>query len=118
MRFVSPFADYPDAFIELPDRWLGRHATRYAEAIEAGKREKLIGRVLDFSVSLALLDDWSLPGLTGPPEKWDFQQLPLEIIEWVSQTALVAFNAVRIVPKNSSPLSPTGSATGAEQPGT
>ncbi|MCB0246300.1 MAG: hypothetical protein KDI12_22990 [Anaerolineae bacterium] len=118
MRIDSPFADYPDAWIELPDRWLGRHATRYAEAIEAGKREKLIGRVLDFSVSLVLLDNWVLPGLTGPPDKWDFQQLPLEIIEWVAQTVLLAFNAVRIIPKNSLPLSPSGLATGEAQPGT
>lgn len=118
MRIDSPFADYPNAFIELPDRWLGRHATRYAEAIEASKRERLTGRVLDFSVSLALLDNWSLPGLTGPPDKWDFQQLPLEVIEWVAQSVLVAFNAVRVIPKNSLPLSPIGSAMGAEQPGT
>lgn len=98
-RFDCPFPGLSGAWIDLPDLpWLGRHAQRRDEASE---KSKDLGQTLQmFVVSLALLDDWSLPGLTGNPEKWDYAGLDLRMIYWVSQTVLSDFGACFDIPKN------------------
>ena len=101
MRIDSPFEQWPDAWIELPDEWLGLHAQRYAEAREKSDG-KLSGAPADFAAFLGLLDNWSLPGLTGPPDKWDYLALPLPLIAWVNSTVRPAFMGNFLIPKNSS----------------
>jgi hypothetical protein len=95
--------EYPHGqgyWIELPDEWLGRHANRRDEVLsklpaETGQTES------NFAVAMALLDDWVLPGLNGNPEKWDFSQLSLNMIAWVSQATIGDFNQCWVVKKNS-----------------
>jgi hypothetical protein len=105
-----PLPEYPDASITLPDRWLGLHAERRDEAIEQlDKVAKYKGGVLrNFAVSLALLDDWSLPGLSGKPDKWDFKQIDLDLIAWVNETVLSSFGLCFVVPKALPAESPPG----------
>jgi hypothetical protein len=108
-RFDCPWDDYPGAYIELPDSWLGEHAARRDTAREAANEADLPSTFVDFSVCMALLDDWQLPGLTGNPDNWDFNQLDLRIINWVTQVTLVDFSKCWVIPKNSLSPSPNGS---------
>lgn len=64
------------------------------------------GVMADFAAYLALLDNWDLPGLTGPPDKWDILQMPLPVIVWVNSVVRPLFGANFIIPKASSPRSP------------
>jgi hypothetical protein len=98
-KIVSPF-DEQD-FIILPDAWLGEHAQRHDEAVEKATAAKMPRTWRDFAVSLALLDDWKLPGLSGNPEKWDFATISLPIMAWVKQVTLEAYYANFVIPKNS-----------------
>jgi hypothetical protein len=88
-----------DVWIELPDEWVGDHARR---------RDKAYTEIPDgtgvtesnFMLALALLDNWQLPGLTGRIESWDFAQIPLPLIAWVSQVTLTDYNRCFQVKKN------------------
>ena len=100
-RIDCPYPDI-EAFIELPDIWLGIHADRRDETID--KIGDQYGRTLQtFGISLALLDDWLLPGLNGNPEKWDFKELDLKMIAWVSSYVMGDFLKCWAVPKESPP---------------
>lgn len=100
MRVDCPHPEYDDSYIVIPDKWLGEHAARFAEADE--KAEKLQGTVLkNFAIALALLDDWRLPGLEGNPDAWDFMKIDLEIIAWVGTTTLASYWQCFTVPKGS-----------------
>ncbi len=101
-RLDSPIPNHADAWIELPDEWLGKHAARRDEAVESANEQGLIGTLSTFAVSLALLDSWDLPGLNGPPEKWDFEALPLSIITWVNGATITPFLVASTFPLLSS----------------
>ncbi len=101
-RLDSPIPQHADAWIELPDEWLGKHATRRDEAVESANEQGLSGTLGNFAVSLALLDNWSLPGLNGPADKWDFEKLPLSIITWVNGATITPFLAASSFPLLSS----------------
>ena len=111
MRVIAcPLAEYPTASITLPDRWLGSHAERRDEAIEAlDKNARYKGATLrSFAVSMALLEDWDLPGLAGNPDKWDFSQIDLSLIAWVNGAVLTDYGMCFIVPKALSVALPDG----------
>ena len=76
------------------------------------------GVVADFAAYLALLDNWDLPGLTGPPDKWDILQMPLPVIVWVNSVVRPLFGANFIIPKVSSPHLPPVGTTAPETAGT
>ena len=99
-RFECPFSEYPDAWIELPDVWLGRHAQRRDQAVEAARRYNS-ETMTAFAAAMALLENWRLPGLEGNPEHWDFSALDLRLIAWVSQVVLGDFAKAWEIPKNS-----------------
>jgi len=107
-RLDSPIPQHAEAWIELPDEWLGKHAALRDEAVESANEQGLGGTLGNFAVSLALLDNWSLPGLNGPPEKWDFESLPLSIITWVNGATITPFLAASTFPQLSSMLSLNG----------
>lgn len=104
MRHNCPVEGWADAWIETPDIWLGRHGNRYAEAAQKGDG-KYFGPIADFAAYLAVLDNWDLPGLNGPPDKWDILEIPLSVIAWVNRTVRPLFQANFIVPKASLPRS-------------
>ena len=113
-RHDCPREEYAGSYIELPDEWLGEHSYRYDEAM--AKAKDIEGETLrTFSVALALLEDWRLPGLEGNPESWDFAKLPLSIIGWVNGVVIRSYMECFIVPKGSPPLSQNGQT---EQPAT
>lgn len=96
-RIQCPLENYPEAYIELPDTWLGLHAQRRDETIE--KSKGMEATLTTFAVALAILENWSLPGLDGHPDKWEFTQLDLPLIAWVIEVAITDFNSCFIVPK-------------------
>jgi len=106
-RFDCPYPDL-DAWIELPDAWLGAHANRRDEAVKLCLEKKLPETHRKFAVSMALLEDWDIPGLNGNPEKWDFDGLDLRLIAWINETVLTDFGACFYVPKVLSSPSPNG----------
>ncbi len=117
-----PFSKWHEAFIELPDEWLGIHAERRDEAVDAAEKRGVKGAVLvQFAIALNLLDDWGeIPGLDGPPEKWRFHEVPLEIIGWINLVVITEFAECFEVPKKSSEPSPNGLTAkleGVAQPG-
>jgi len=97
-RFDCPLPDYAGAWVELPDKWLGKHAARRDEAISASAKYDS-PTLMRFAVSMALLEDWSMPGFDGNPEKWDFTLLDLPLIAWVSAVVMDDFNRCFVVPK-------------------
>jgi hypothetical protein len=99
---------YAAAWLGLPDEWLGLHASRRDRAAKAAEEKGLPGTLASFAIALALLEDWSLPHLTGNPDRWELEQVPLALIAWVNQAVLADFSACFIVPKKRSAPSANG----------
>lgn len=86
----SPFKDSPDDWILLPPKWLGIHAIRYEEAATEANKSP-IGKSLtltNFAIAMALLEDWNIKGLGSKPENWDFEQIDLAVIAWITNFTL------------------------------
>ena len=99
----------PDCIIVLPDDWLYEHEARRNEAIERAKELQLPDSWVGLSAAIALLDDWrDIPGLPANPERWELGKMPIEVGEWLKQTAHEDFFKAFEVPKNSSPPLPNG----------
>ena len=97
-RYDCPIEKYKGSFVVLPDVWLGRHAQRRDQAVEAAHKYNS-GTLTQFAVAMALLEDWSLPGLPGNVELWDFTKLDLHLIVWVTETVLGDFAEAFTIPK-------------------
>lgn len=98
-EFGCPWPKYADARVVLPDVWLGEHAAIRDKAItEAEKYES--ESITRFAIALSLCEDWeNIPGLDGPPDKWDFVLVPLKVISWLAEIVLADFAADLKVPK-------------------
>ena len=107
-RVKCPLTGHKKRWIELPDRWLGRHAQIRDEAAKKAAEAELGDALGTFAVSIALLDNWSLPGLEGNPELWDFTEMDLEIIAWVIAETMPSYHDCWNVPKVSSSPLPDG----------
>ena len=112
-RIDCPFIN--GAFIGLPDKWLGSHAARRDATLELLRtREKKYGDTFTrFSIAMALLEEWSLPGLMGNPEQWDLERIDLTVIAWVSIETLSDFLACLASPAAYSRRSGDGQETNA-----
>lgn len=105
-----PWPKWAKASVVVPDEFLGIHAQRRDKAVDEAEKNELNSTLTQFAVSLALLDDWShIPGIDGPPEQWDFTEIPLEMIAWIIEAVLVPFLACFEIPKASSSPSGDGS---------
>ena len=75
----------PVYFVELPERWLGEHEERRSATIA-----KLYGagvtveHWLRFAGSLAVVEDFNLPGVKKNSTDWDFSIIDLELMAWVN----------------------------------
>lgn len=108
-RIDCPLKGFEKGFIELPDEWLGIHAQRRDEAVEVAIESGLKETLLQFSITLALLDNWGgIPGIDGNPDQWDFTVLPLPLIAWMNGEVLTDYLACFEVPKKSLAPSPNG----------
>jgi len=85
--------DSPVYFVELPDKWLGKHTIVKDAALDSADTQGFNNTYTTFAVSLALTDNFVLPGLEGKPETWDFGELDLELITWVNHVVWGSFNA-------------------------
>lgn len=103
-RVQCPIKGKEDYWIDLPDEWLGRHASLNDAAVDASNEKGLGTTERSFASALAMLDDFALPGLNGNPDKWDFEVLPLSIISWVNGQVIPPFLAVMRFPQLSSTL--------------
>ena len=109
-KIVCPLADYgrPDEqgewqseyFVTRPGKWLGKHARRRDEAVEKADGRLGGGDLLKFGISMSLADDWNLPGMNGNPEKWDFDEVDLDVILWVNREIFDNFQECYRVKKN------------------
>lgn len=93
----------------LPDVWLGEHAVTRDQAVaeSAHYESESITRL---AIALALCEDWeNIPGLDGPPDKWDLTKVPLKILSWLDEVVLKDFGEDLKVPKVSSRPSGNGS---------
>lgn len=107
-RVGCPFPEWDDCAIELPDEWLGIHAERRDEAEKQARDRGLGDTLVQFAIALSLLDDWqNIPGIDGPPP-WDFQELPLRVVAWITNTTMIEFYECFEIPKKSSSPSPNG----------
>lgn len=97
-RFDCPYPDL-DAWIELPDIWLGKHAYRRDEVVRECNDKKLPQTHTNFAVAMALLEEWNIPGLNGNPERWDFQELDLRLVGWINHVALTDYGLCFTLPK-------------------
>ncbi len=109
MRIDCPISGYDTRgddgetvyFVVIPDEWLGLHAVKRDEAFaELDKLSDLPDAYRTFAVSLALADDWNLPGMTGKLN-YDFSEMSLKIIAWVGHAVWGSFARCFVIPKNS-----------------
>ncbi len=111
-KIECPFLE--NAWVGFPDRWLGLHASRRDEALDQAREKKLGETLTRFAVSMALLDDWNLPGLAGNPEQWDYQRIDLALMSWVIGEVLPDFFLCLNAPAAYSKRSGNGQATSME----
>lgn len=105
-RLECPLKDYPDGWIELPDKWLGEHANIRDEAVEKlvdiPKEKRPKPTAQNWIVALALLEDWGgIEAMNGNPDKWDYGKIDLNLIGWISETVLGDFNQCFVIKKKS-----------------
>lgn len=96
-RIDYPLEENNDYYVVIPDRWLGSHYLNYLEATEAANGAK--GVIKRFAMSIAICDDYKLPGLDGKPERWDLSKCDLQLMAWVASVVIVDFEACFIFPK-------------------
>lgn len=110
MRIDCPYPEFPDAWIEVPDQWLGKHATKRDTAASIARDNKLTSTETNFAISAALLEDWgNIPGMNGNPDNWKFDEMSLSLIWWITEAVTIPYNMCFIVPKKkpkSLPASP------------
>ena len=94
--------DGPRYYVTVPDEWLGEHARAYWDSSESLRQAgiKHAPFIERFIHSLALADDYQLPGLTGKPENWDFEKMPLEVMAWAVFHLYTSYNGCFTVKKN------------------
>ena len=108
-------------FVTLPDEWLGVHQIRHDKVIESLVDKNYPPKIHDFIVSMALLDDWQLPGMPANPSEWDVEKVPNNVMVWVFEVVYPSYKASFIVPKKKSPPSLNGqpeAVTMTQAPGT
>lgn len=113
MRLNSPYST--EHYIELPGEWLGIHAQRHDEAWEASSEMPSTWR--NFATAMSLLDDWSLPGVPKNSSLWNFAELGLPLMVWVTTAVFKSYNECYEIPKNSLPPSSVHLATAAKKAG-
>jgi hypothetical protein len=114
-RYDCPREGYEEFYIELPDEWRGEHSYRYDEA-QAKANDEWSDTIRTFSIAIALLDDWRLPGLEGNPEAWDLAKMSLSIMGWVNGVTIRSYMECFVVPKVSPSLSQNGQKVTAAEP--
>ena len=90
-----------NTWIELPAEFTGRDVTRRDKAVQSLKGSERGVTLDNFMVSMALLHDWQLPGLSGNPDNWKIEALPLQVIAWVNAVTLGEFNQCFLFPRHS-----------------
>jgi len=107
MRIDCPINGYDERnddgesvyFVVIPDEWLGLHAVMRDETFAELDKVHLPPAYRTFAVSLALADDYNLPGMSGK-FSYDFSKLSLRVIAWVSNVSWGGFVRCYEVPKN------------------
>lgn len=108
-RIDCPIPGLEDAYVVLPDDWLGEHLIKRDEAVSE-YRKMGSAAMIDLGVALTLAEDWrGIPGLEGKPENWDLRKLRAQVINWLVAVVVGDFNKCFDFPKQPSSPSETGS---------
>lgn len=118
MRLDCPWPEHSDAWIEVPDEWLGSHSTTFHHAIETADKLALVGLVRRFAISVPMLVNYHFPKLGGNFDAWDWDDPPTKLMAWVVAKTLGSYEACFIIPKVSSSPSLNGLTAEAVAPGT
>ena len=104
-------AGYNEAWIALPDEWLGRHMIAHDEARDAAKEAVFSKHVVlvNFSICMALLDDWRIPDLPANVREWDITSVPIPFMIWAANVVFPDYLGAFNVPKDFPPASLNGS---------
>lgn len=106
-RLDCPVSGHTDAYVILPEEWLGKHAMRRDEALRASAEYKNL-ELTNCAIAMALCEGWeNIPGIEGnDPTQWDLAETPLSIIAWLADGVIGDFNKSFVISKNSSEPSP------------
>ncbi len=107
MRIDCPIPGYNERnddgeavyFVVIPDEWMGRHAVKRDDAFMELDKMDLPAAFRTFGVSLALAEDWNLPGMKGKLN-YDFNEMSLKIMAWVGHAVWGSFTRCYEIPKN------------------
>jgi len=89
----------PKYYVTIPDEWFMVHRRAHQDSMDAVK-DALHPAYHEFSHSLAIADDYQLPGLTGKRENWDFANFSLDVMAWVNFTVFGSYLDCFTVKKN------------------
>ena len=108
-RIYCPLEKYAEAWVALPEEWLGEHLLKRDAAIRAAAKHKN-NEITLAAISLSIADGWGgIPGLEGKdPAKWEFGKIPIPVLKWLETTVFDNFSEAFKIPKASSSLSPAG----------
>ncbi len=100
---------HDDAYVDIPDEWLGRHALKRDEAIRFTIPFNNM-ELTNLVIALLMVEDkGNIPGIAGnDPSKWDITETPLSLIAWLTDAVITDFNQSLHVRKNSSSPSRIG----------
>ena len=101
--------EYPGggAWVLLPPEWLGKHMVRRDQVVE-GLDEKVTRSLQRVAISLAIVDDFEIPGIGKRQEEWDFDEISVNVLQWLINSVYMDFGMAFIVPKKKSPKSRSG----------
>jgi len=99
-RLACPIQNYADAFVVMPDEWLGRHLVRRTAAVTAAAAWG-DGQLTNAAIALAVVDEFG--GVTGAPsadpKDWDLTATPLPVLRWLDDVVYAAFREAFVIPK-------------------
>lgn len=107
--YNSPFSDQPDMWIAPPAKWTGRDAERYAAALK-GTESYQSAALTNFTIAMAIAEDWNIPALSGNPDSWNFSDLDLPLVVWAGTMITADYLSCFEIPKNFYAPSPNGQA--------
>jgi hypothetical protein len=91
-RFDCPIPEYEGGWIEIPDTWLGKHANKRDEIVNNAP-EDAQQTAVNWMVATGLMEQWGgIEAMNGNPDKWNFDEISLELIAWITQTVNGSYN--------------------------
>ncbi len=91
---------FPVHSITLPDKWTGKDKERYDTAVADCEKSNVNPSYQDFFVAVALLTNWNMPHMIGNPTQWDYDDIDLGVMGFITHMVLVDYHACFDIKKN------------------